>query len=510
MSGRSDLRSSTARNVGHTKHYAVRMISGLTSAAFMISDVTRAILSQSEIELKRVIASGDVSSGDFSLCEMCFSWAPGLRILLESMSVVDPYELEWLLRSAVEHGYPDTVKLLIDYGSPIFNPTVWACDSKEIKNIVLDAFIARRKHLLELARTMLPEYSQEGLRLERGLLPDSNAGKIHTQLKQHNILVPSSLQPRRYELERDESVFHGPTLSVDDMDLLYTSGFRDIDALDSKGYTPISRASLECFDKQSMGEYIERLKWFVGKGASLHSPPTITGSVPCHHISRNLTYYFLRLLECTSNTTLESLSGMWRRIFGPHLRGCIELLYGSVDTDNCSCSCSVAGCTPISMTLRIILEGPWKYGPSLRISQKEKGDILQQLLLEIPSVATAGRDVLRFITFTDLRLTHTCCRFDERGDRIIDFLFEEEEAAEIQDEERLLLIDFEGLLEDIMREYDQLNIPLLEYIRTSWCHRVREYLWKNGEEADFGSLCNRLDPDFARQWDENTTHELPQ
>ena len=199
------------------------MISELTSAAFMVSDVTRAILSQSETELKRVIVSGDVSSDDYSLCRMCLSWVPGLCILLESMSTIEPYELHSLLRTAVEYGSPDSVKLLIDYGSPISNSTVWACESKEIKGIVFDSFIARRKHLLELARTMLPESSQEELRLERGRLPDSNAGGIHTQLKRHSILAPSSLRPCCYEWDQDVSVLYGPTLSVDDMDLLYTS-----------------------------------------------------------------------------------------------------------------------------------------------------------------------------------------------------------------------------------------------------------------------------------------------
>jgi hypothetical protein len=60
-------------------------------------------------------------------------------------------------------------------------------------------------------------------------------------------------------------------------------------------------------------------------------------------------------------------------------------------------------------------------------------------------------NIIRLLTFTDLGITHTCCRFDPKITSVM--MFDEDEITEIQEEEKLLLNELDGLTAELESDY---------------------------------------------------------
>ena len=62
-------------------------------------------------------------------------------------------------------------------------------------------------------------------------------------------------------------------------------------------------------------------------------------------------------------------------------------------------------------------------------------------------------DIIRFLTFERLKLTHTCCYLDHDGgwERRVLFRCEEDEVQEIRDEQRFLIQELEDLVRFFLR-----------------------------------------------------------
>jgi hypothetical protein len=84
----------------------------------------------------------------------------------------------------------------------------------------------------------------------------------------------------------------------------------------------------------------------------------------------------------------------------------------------------------------------------------------------------AAKSIIRFLTFSDFGLTHTCCRFEWRivgpvadQTRVYIHDFDPEETEEIHDEEREYLQDFEAFLEELQVEYTELGFSVMGVYR---------------------------------------------
>ncbi|KAL3496724.1 hypothetical protein BJX62DRAFT_231928 [Aspergillus germanicus] len=102
----------------------------------------------------------------------------------------------------------------------------------------------------------------------------------------------------------------------------------------------------------------------------------------------------------------------------------------------------------------------------------------------------------------DLELTHTCCWAEHWSRRglsqgpptygILFRAFDKNDAIEIHDEKRILLADFEDLVEQLNADYTASGLPLWEFLETHWSHKVMDYLSQNGETIRVDSHCNLL------------------
>ncbi|KAL4909574.1 hypothetical protein BDW74DRAFT_146819 [Aspergillus multicolor] len=158
--------------------------------------------------------------------------------------------------------------------------------------------------------------------------------------------------------------------------------------------------------------------------------------------------------------------------------------------DECHCFCSLMGCTPFIMAF-------WAWSDKHRYAAQMYHEkyfrpnmvtIMQALVSELLPRLDSAREVIRVFTFADLSLTHTCCHVKRKYHYEIT-PFDREDALEIHDEERLLLEDFEALLEKLYAEYDLLGLPLWDFIERHWCKRIWDHLERVGETVSADKLC---------------------
>jgi len=232
---------------------------------------------------------------------------------------------------------------------------------------------------------------------------------------------------------------------------LYIAGFRDIDVLGKCGMTPLQRLMLECTSHSY--QKIDLMAWFIEKGAD-HERHDGQGRTLLHFSApTNL----LMNLEVEKASFGEMLLGKW----GSKM----------LSRDDCECSCSDGGCTPISI---FVTSHPEISFQDLKEHAFRWTEIMQPSASERTSLWQA---FVQAEKHKRLGLTHTCNCYKfvcaARGS------ISTEDAIEIADEES-------GLL-------DQLNSFMIKY-NTS----CLEASWTDMDET---SCLRSLDDLLEPYWD---------
>ncbi|RDW78887.1 uncharacterized protein DSM5745_05739 [Aspergillus mulundensis] len=463
---------------------------------FLVSDIVHAVLSRSIHSLnsllnaKATTSTGDPNIDPSSLLKLSLCWHDGFQALLEAYPDADKVKV---LESAIASDDLEVTEALLKLDTALPGRSLSLSNSTEMERLVLDSFITRRKRLLELAQNTLPLHVQDETGMKRGILPDYNAMDVYLEVRARSTYSVTALEPID-----DRSIYHSLMHSTNTiLETLYQAGFHDINAL-SGGYSPLFLRMGSNFDingtiiQEPWTRNIDRILWFVGKGATPISE-YMEAKITYHHlVALELIHQLLRFASTRTTTLPEKISEEFSDLSVRH-RDIVKSALLTGWHDECQCFCSLEGCTPFSWAFRHWfgrLKFVWMHMTEVACYHQNMAAIMEALVKEISPALDSARDVIRLFTFTDLSLTHTCCRVDISLRLYHNTLpFEHGDAREIHDEERFLLEDFEKLLEQLYEDYDSLSVPLWDFIETHWCKRIWDYLEQGGETVDKDALC---------------------
>ncbi|KAL3477308.1 hypothetical protein BJX99DRAFT_269908 [Aspergillus californicus] len=447
---------------------------------FLVSDIANAVLSRSEQELKCILKVERLRHDELNI-QMLFSlsldWASGIRILHSATNTIPEPRA---LCEAMRCDLCDTADVLIKLAVPFDSDDIGESKSAEMEHLLIKALADRGERLRMLARTILPDHVQRELGAQKDCLPDEKAENMCMELEAHGVFIDPSL---RYSNKR--LVYHASNLGVNQMKLLYQAGFRDIDAPDNNGYTPVMKCIMFSLGSATISQILDRALWLVEKGASLEFPAGPEKVPPCHSIALNVTSAMVWCPFYTGPNLHDyfSLSASNHAFFKAVLEAKKRV--------RTSCFCSVIGCSPLSISLRFAIDMliGLENDSFREYFANKRRHIVEAIITEGQNVPTSSYDVIRLLTFTDLELTHTCSQLSTTWEFVEMTSFDDEDAAEIHDEERLLLDEFETLVAELQSEYETLGLSLWEYIQTHWCDRMREHLLSHGETVTADFMC---------------------
>ncbi|KAL2835563.1 hypothetical protein BJY01DRAFT_252526 [Aspergillus pseudoustus] len=383
-----------------------------------------------------------------------------------------------------------SMRIPIEFRAPIPSSVISFASGCEMSDMLTDGLVQRRQHFQSLAFEKLQLEDAKELGLSRSILPDIVLLPLCNVPSQYDVDVTSY----RQRTSHLQSVFHAGGLSPPQMARLWGAGFRDIDALDEFGRTPLMIWDFGCTIERS----ISRVQWLVEHGADTRRTFAEHRITVSHHLSLNLMHEFIKMcyqerrVSKTRENAMEAVYGAIRGL-NDSARAVIWNTFQFLVYDSCGCRCSIDGCTPLSIALRHIHRAIQMLSSHEEIKvQTYRHDLIRcvyETIIkttddEARSPTRVAEVVLRLLTFDSSGLTHTCCRKDSFA-----FSHLEREANEIQDEEQHLLQDFEDILASFQAQYLHLRIPLWGFLESYWSGRMLQHLKCIGEPSSPSALC---------------------
>ena len=396
------------------------------------------------------------------------------------------------LRSHLNQGHSIHVRLALEVA---LKPCRWY--RSEIIQVIIEALSDRRKQLLELAVGMLSADRLMELQVAKGQTLDERASDVYDALTGISSVIPIALYSHSRELG---TVFHIYQHDAKIADQLYNAGFRDIEGYNALGLTPLmvlDLYSLFAGRTLSNGQESCIFSWLLSKGASLLTVQRNSHWCALHYIGARLGIEFAKSWD----------SDPYYLASGWFESQCIDEIYRVTNhygtlplvtqaSDHCSCACSSAGCT---ITISMLKE----FSSRIRrpMLGKPMGSVKPRFCLIDFWLPIVGMDftlesetiaeILRFILFGKLGLTHTCCWFnyDSGYDgRSSKFMGKSPEYGRmIQEEEADIIRDLEGLLDLALSQWLDFEGSISDFIE--------------------GFIANELNFD-PKDWDDNYKREV--
>ncbi|KAL2847083.1 hypothetical protein BJX68DRAFT_268382 [Aspergillus pseudodeflectus] len=427
------------------------------------------LISRSDDQLRLLVNNG-----------LCFSewlpsyveWPTGLEILLQSGYKPDNV----ILGHACYSGYEDLVRLILQTEG--FHPGTHELESASLSGnpqfskLVVEAVAHRRRELQLLVKKELAADKTAHLNIRPGTLLDRQA------FNASQLLLEASIEIGGLCPTNQCSVYDTDNLSIQTAEQLWDAGFEDVDEVDELGYTSLMKLNgIRRFDWKP-DFLLKNAAWLISKGADMHRK--IPGSK--HPTVLSLSH---RIGKCMRDHTCWGAADT-------------DLLYRiMVDDarDDCSCSCSIGGCSALTKLLDGIFD---RVGVSFGLEKKvvvKEGYITLWRLVGLFDVSawrdktcfnsTVASAIIRYIAFTELELTHTCHKHGYGWEHFMS----EEAIKEIHEEEGDLVQSLEELVHEFCEGYLDYPYALCEYVRNVMWPRLDNFQY----EKVSGSGANDLD-----------------
>lgn len=482
--------------------------------AFDCNEVMQAVLAKSQPALLSAIGRDPASVhqrngiGQLPL-HLCVDWPEGVRLLLlNSDADVDGLDATGYsaITYAMDRGRVDTIKILaeadcsfyqretrsgIPEGYPILgraflNETPHRSEKSDdsaaaVVDTIISLLAKRRRVLTALARTSLDAKSLEKLELSNENILDHKISLAVSMLSE-KIQVPNSLKaPPSYC-----TVYHLENLNRRQAQCLWDAGFRDVDEFDEYGHSPLMRMVID------RNKDLELVEWFVSRGAELHRKQAYAFTIDDQEYPRpthtaRMMYQMDATKRETSHVTAahylaHSLGWLDQGHEAPRLsvlnektRKITTMILGDPLSDCCVCACSVGGCHPYTMLVKLFLG--YRRRPDIfwarNLALQNTEAVADLLDVDQPSLKWLRREILQFNTFEKLRLRHTCCSTSymylpwERLQVLVE-LGDEEDRHEIREEQAETVQKLEELLIHFERKYDEMAIPFIDFLKGYW------------------------------------------
>ena len=311
------------------------------------------------------------------------------------------------------------------------------------------------------------------------------------------------------------TVYHCRYLNAKIAEKLWQNGFRDIDVPDKNGLTPLMCYRIHPYAQDLEGE-TTLCSWLIGKGAKLYRPqhgifdydpgrtpnpielPPTTRAL--HYVAAKIGFSFHSVAwQEYRGFTKEPLHDSLNRLSKDARLLPIKIILDDVSCDDCVCACSSQGCLACTMVLKGLQDwGCRDYATRERVPRVTKY-LLRFLGPHKLCPEWLVKEIIRYHTFEELKLRHTCCRWQPfHGITKL----EPEEQGEIRDEDHEKIELLEGLL--LGFEENRGTQDVLSFLEGYWITRMNQVLQERGcvDEDALRELGVVLRPDEGSDVDE--------
>ena len=445
-------------------------------------DALEAIYRQDETMLKEALESSPQSINqrlpwEETLLHLALPWPLGVSILLAAGANFAPdiygHTVLW---NACVLGQISSLSLLLDNDIPLSGNLKLSdsylneiCKSKNIdlQKLFVSHLAARRKRLRDFAADMLSDIELQIVDLREDRLLDGQASVVTSVLLRIGVEIPPALLPPKLK----STVYHTSGMNVGMANLLYDAGFRDVDEVDAHGMTPFW-AQIE--HHWSTLESLLLFAWLRNKGADMYRMHPIGKMMASHAVG-----------SLIGETLLSGNSGGYP--IKPQEQA--RLFLEDSTKDNCRCACSKTGCRTLTSALAVgrPRSGPKHLQDSKRVNIEKYLRVLHWVETHSPENWWIPSEAIRAMTFCGLELTHTChvSLMKRTWPRVcIRTPLSTEEIDEIQEDEHDLIRQLEELVTGFEAKFDELGIPLVQFLEEHWKPRMEEVLEVNSEAKE--------------------------